>query len=68
MIRKTVAAACKFLILLLAAYAFFFVVLGRRTAYGHLCAILATPQAQEAAEDMGAASQEMKKKVVDAMK
>jgi len=68
MIRKSLAAMCKAIVLLVAAGVFFFVPIGRRTAFGHLQAIFTTPEAQEAAESVGAAGQELKDKVMNAVR
>jgi hypothetical protein len=68
MIRKAVKAGCELVILLLAAYAFFYLPVGRKTPFEHLRAIMATPEAKEAVTDAQAAGQEMKEKVVDAIR
>ena len=67
MIRKTVVTVFELVVLLLAAYTFFFVQIGRRTPYGHLRAILSTQEAQEAAEDIGDAGKKLKDKAVEAI-
>jgi hypothetical protein len=65
MIRKTVVTVLELFVLLLAAYAFFFLPLGRRTPFGHVSAILSSQPAREAAEDVGTASRDIKDKVVE---
>ncbi|MFW5738797.1 MAG: hypothetical protein ACOC1F_00380 [Myxococcota bacterium] len=68
MIRKTVVTLLEVFVLLLAAYAFFFLPVGRRTAFGHMSAILSSEPAQQAAEDIGAAGRDIKEKVVEQVK
>lgn len=65
MIRKTVVTSLELFVILLAAYAFFALPVGRRTPYGHVCAILASEPAREAAEDVASTSREIKAKVTD---
>lgn len=65
MIRKTVVTVLEVLVVLLAAYAFFFLPVGRRTPFGHVSAILSSQPAKEAAQDVGTASREIKDQVVD---
>lgn len=65
MIRKTAVAALEIGVLLLAAYAFFFLQIGRRTPFGHVSAIFSSQPAQEAAEDVSTASRDLKDKIVD---
>lgn len=68
MIRKTVVTVLEVFVILLATYAFFFLPLGRRTPFGHVSAILSSPPAHEAAEDIGTASRDIKNKVTDGVK
>ena len=65
MIRRAAATAVELVVLLLAAYTFFFVQVGRRTAYEHLKAIFSTQPAHEAADDFENAGRKLKDKVVD---
>lgn len=64
MIRRAAATAAELAVLLLAAYTFFFVSLGRRTPYEHVRAIFSTQPAREAADDVHAAGRALKDKVV----
>jgi hypothetical protein len=68
MIRKTVITVIELFVILMAAYAFFFLPVGRRTPFGHVSAILSSQPAKEAAEDVGTASREIKDKVVNEAK
>lgn len=68
MIRKTVVTSLELIVILLAAYAFFALPVGRRTPYGHVSAILASEPAREAAEDVASTSREFKDKVTDGVK
>ena len=68
MIRKSVVATAKIIVLLFAAYTFFFVPIGRMTAFEHMRAVLATPQAQEAVESFGAAGEELRGKVTEVLR
>ena len=65
MIRKVLIGSVEVAVVLLAAYAFFFLNVGRRTPYGHVAAILSTPPAHEAAEDVGQAGKQIKDKVAE---
>jgi hypothetical protein len=64
MIRRAAATAAEVAVLLLAAYTFFFVPVGRRTPFEHVRAIFSTTPAREAADDFGAAGRKLKDKVV----
>lgn len=61
MIRKAVVRTLEAVVVLLAAYAFFALPVGRRTPWRHLVAIFSTRPAQEAAEDVKATG----KKVIE---
>ncbi|MCL2823066.1 MAG: hypothetical protein FWD57_03665 [Polyangiaceae bacterium] len=65
MIRKTVYASVKLAVLLCLLYVFFFVNLGRRTAFGHVYAIFSTPAAQEAVEDLETSYKELSNRLTD---
>jgi hypothetical protein len=64
MIRTVVIRGIEVLVIALAAYAFFFMPVGRRTPWGHVCAILSTRPAHEAAEDFSSTGKAMQAKVV----
>jgi hypothetical protein len=64
MIRNLVVRGAELAVILLAAYAFYSVPVGRRTPWGHLAAIFSTPPAHEAAEDFAGAGARLKDKVV----
>ena len=68
MIRKVIVGSIEAVIILMAAYTFFFVNIGRRTPYGHLAAILSTQPAHEAAEDIKKSGKKLEGKVVDEVK
>ena len=68
MIRKTVVTVLEVFVIAMAAYAFFFLPVGRRTPFGHVTAILSSQPAQEAAQDVGTASKEIKDKDVHTVK
>ncbi len=65
MIRKTLVTLLEVFVLVLAAYAFFFLPVGRRTPFGHCRAILTSEPAQEAAEDIGSAGKDLKERVIE---
>ncbi|MCU0691876.1 MAG: hypothetical protein MUF54_10780 [Polyangiaceae bacterium] len=65
MIRKILVGSVEVTLILLAAYAFFFMNVGRRTPYGHLAAIFSTEPAQQAADDFKKAGKDLKDKVMD---
>ncbi len=64
MIRRFVVRAVETAVLLLAAYTFFFVQVGRRTPWDHLVAIFSTEPAHEAVEDFTHAGFQLRDKVV----
>ena len=68
MIRKVVVGTIELVIVLMAAYTFFFVNIGRRTPYGHVVAILSTQPAKEAGEDIKQAGKKLEAKAVDAVR
>ena len=65
MIRRAASLFAELAVLLLAAYTFFFVQVGRRTPYEHVKAIFSTQPAQEAAADFRSAGEKLKDKVVE---
>jgi hypothetical protein len=65
MIRNLVTRSVEVLVLLFAAWTFFFVQVGRHTPYGHVVAIFTTRPAKEAAADFSKAGSQMKAKVLD---
>lgn len=65
MVRKLVTRGIEVVVLLFAAWTFFFVQVGRRTPYKHMVAIFTTRPAKEAAEDFSKAGSQMKTKVLE---
>jgi hypothetical protein len=65
MLRNLILRTVEVAILALAAYAFFFMPMGRRTPWGHVSAIFTTAPAKEAAQDMTAAGKALADKVID---
>ena len=65
MIRNAVVRSLEVVVIALAAYAFFFMPVGRRTPWGHLHAIFSTPPAREAAEDVATTGKAMKDKMFE---
>jgi hypothetical protein len=65
MIRNALVRSIEVMVIALAAYAFFFLPVGRRTPWGHLSAIFSTPPAREAAEDVAATGKAMRDKMFE---
>lgn len=63
MIRNAVVRSLEVVVIALAAYAFFFMPVGRRTPWGHVHAIFTTPPAREAAEDVATTGKRMVEEV-----
>jgi hypothetical protein len=66
MIRNAISRSLEVVILALAAYAFFYMPLGRRTPWGHVAAIFSTRPAKDAAEDVATTGRQLRDKVFPA--
>lgn len=65
MIRKAVVITLELVVVTLAAYTFFCVPIGRFTLWHHTRAILSTQPAQQAAEDITQAAEQLQSAVIE---
>lgn len=65
MIRKAAVTILELVVVALAAYTFFCVPIGRFTLWHHTHAILSTQPAQQAAEDIAQAAEQLQSAVVE---
>ncbi len=68
MIRSMIFRSVEVGVVLLAAYAFVSLPVGRHTAWGHVVAIFSTRPAHEAAEDIGTTTKQVRDRMVDEIK